>query len=52
VKGFIWMRHDHGRWKENFDPHLVGTWYQDSFYEATTWTYSFTFDKTFAVLSR
>ncbi len=40
VKGFIWMRHDDGRWKENFDPHLVGTWYQDNFYEATTWTYS------------
>ncbi|MEO6802247.1 MAG: GH92 family glycosyl hydrolase [Granulicella sp.] len=40
VKGFIWMRHDDGRWKEHFDPHLVGTWYGDSFYEATTWTYS------------
>jgi predicted alpha-1,2-mannosidase len=40
VKGFIWMKHDDGRWKENFDPHLVGTWYQDNFYEATTWTYS------------
>ena len=40
VKGFIWMRHDDGRWKENFDPHLVGTWYQDNFYEASTWTYS------------
>ena len=40
VKGFIWMRHDDGRWKENFNPHLVGTWYQDNFYEATTWTYS------------
>jgi len=40
VKGFIWMRHDDGRWKEDFDPHLVGTWYQDNFYEGTTWTYS------------
>jgi predicted alpha-1,2-mannosidase len=40
VKGFIWMRHADGRWKENFNPHLVGTWYQDNFYEATTWTYS------------
>jgi predicted alpha-1,2-mannosidase len=40
VKGFIWMRHDDGRWKENFDPNLVGTWYQDNFYEASTWTYS------------
>jgi predicted alpha-1,2-mannosidase len=40
VKGFIWIRHDDGRWKENFDPRLVGTWYQDNFYEATTWTYS------------
>jgi predicted alpha-1,2-mannosidase len=40
VKGFIWVRHDDGRWKENFNPYLVGTWYQDSFYEASTWTYS------------
>ena len=40
VKGFIWIRHDDGRWREKFDPHLVGTWYQDNFYEATTWTYS------------
>ncbi len=40
VRGFIWVRHDDGRWKENFNPHLVGTWYQDNFYEATTWTYS------------
>jgi predicted alpha-1,2-mannosidase len=40
VRGFIWIRHADGRWKENFDPHLVGTWYQDNFYEATTWTYS------------
>jgi len=40
VRGFIWMRHDDGRWKENFNPHLVGSWYQDNFYEATTWTYS------------
>lgn len=40
VKGFIWIRHDNGRWKENFNPHLGGTWYQDNFYEATTWTYS------------
>jgi predicted alpha-1,2-mannosidase len=40
VKGFVWIRHDDGRWKENFNPHLVGTWYQDNFYEATTWTYS------------
>lgn len=40
VKGFIWMRHDDGRWKEPFNPHLTGTWYQDSFYEASTWTYS------------
>ena len=40
VKGFIWMKHDDGRWKENFNPHLVGTWYQDNFYEASTWTYS------------
>ena len=34
------MKHDDGSWKENFDPHLVGTWYQDNFYEAGTWTYS------------
>ncbi|MEG9436279.1 GH92 family glycosyl hydrolase [Edaphobacter sp. HDX4] len=40
VRGFIWIRHADGKWKENFDPHLVGTWYQDNFYEATTWTYS------------
>ncbi len=40
VKGFIWMRHADGSWKANFNPHLVGTWYQDNFYEATTWTYS------------
>jgi predicted alpha-1,2-mannosidase len=40
VKGFIWIRHDDGRWKENFNPHLVGTWYGDNFYEASTWTYS------------
>jgi predicted alpha-1,2-mannosidase len=40
VKGFIWIRHEDGRWKENFNPHLVGTWYQDNFYEASTWTYS------------
>jgi predicted alpha-1,2-mannosidase len=40
VKGFIWIRHADGRWKENFNPHLVGTWYQDNFYEASTWTYS------------
>jgi len=40
IKGFIWMRHADGRWKENFNPHLGGTWNQDSFYEATTWTYS------------
>jgi predicted alpha-1,2-mannosidase len=40
VRGFIWLRHDDGRWKENFNPHLVGTWYQDNFYEGTTWTYS------------
>lgn len=40
VKGFIWIRHADGSWKENFNPHLVGTWYQDNFYEATTWTYS------------
>ena len=40
VKGFIWMRHDDGRWKENFNAYLVGTWYQDNFYEASTWTYS------------
>jgi predicted alpha-1,2-mannosidase len=40
VKGFIWIRHDDGRWKEDFNPHLVGTWFQDNFYEATTWTYS------------
>ena len=40
VRGFIWVRHDDGRWKEKFDPRLVGTWYQDNFYEATTWTYS------------
>jgi predicted alpha-1,2-mannosidase len=40
VKGFVWMRHADGKWKENFDPHLVGTWYQDNFYEASTWTYS------------
>ncbi len=26
--------------KQNFDPRLVGTWYQDNFYEASTWTYS------------
>jgi predicted alpha-1,2-mannosidase len=40
IKGFIWMRHSNGRWKEDFNPHLVGTWYQDNFYEASTWTYS------------
>jgi predicted alpha-1,2-mannosidase len=40
VRGFIWVRHNDGRWKENFNPHLVGTWYQDNFYEGTTWTYS------------
>lgn len=40
IKGFIWMRHADGRWKENFDPRLVGTWYTDNFYEASTWTYS------------
>jgi predicted alpha-1,2-mannosidase len=40
VTGFIWIRHDDGRWKDNFDPHLSGTWYGDSFYEGTTWTYS------------
>jgi predicted alpha-1,2-mannosidase len=40
VKGFIWPRHDDGRWKANFNPHLTGTWYQDNFYEASTWTYS------------
>ena len=40
VKGFIWIRHDDGRWKDNFDPHLSGTWCGDSFYEGTTWTYS------------
>jgi predicted alpha-1,2-mannosidase len=40
LRGFIWVRHDDGRWKENFNPHLVGTWYEDNFYEATTWAYS------------
>ena len=40
VRGFIWVRHDDGRWKKNFNPRLGGTWYQDNFYEATTWTYS------------
>ncbi len=40
IHGFIWMKHDDGRWKENFDPRLVGTWYTDNFYEASTWTYS------------
>jgi len=40
IRGFIWMKHADGRWKENFDPHLVGTWYTDNFYEASTWTYS------------
>jgi len=40
VKGFIWIRHADGRWKANFNPRLVGTWYQDNFYEASTWTYS------------
>jgi predicted alpha-1,2-mannosidase len=40
IKGFIWMKHDDGRWKENFNPRLVGTWYTDNFYEASTWTYS------------
>ena len=40
IKGFIWMKHDDGSWKEPFDPRLVGTWYQDNFYEAGTWTYS------------
>jgi putative alpha-1,2-mannosidase len=34
------MKHDNGSWKEPFDPRLVGTWYQDNFYEAGTWTYS------------
>ncbi|WP_263408115.1 GH92 family glycosyl hydrolase [Terriglobus tenax] len=41
IKGFIWMKHADGRWKENFNPRLVGTWYTDNFYEASTWTYSF-----------
>jgi predicted alpha-1,2-mannosidase len=40
ITGFIWMKHDDGTWKEPFNPHLVGTWYQDNFYEAGTWTYS------------
>jgi predicted alpha-1,2-mannosidase len=40
VKGFVWMKHDDGSWREPFNPHLVGTWYQDNFYEAGTWTYS------------
>jgi len=40
VRGFIWIRHDDGRWKEKFNPYLAGTWYQDNFYEASTWTYS------------
>ncbi|HMF62512.1 MAG TPA: GH92 family glycosyl hydrolase [Edaphobacter sp.] len=40
IKGFIWMKHDDGSWKEPFNPRLVGTWYQDNFYEAGTWTYS------------
>jgi predicted alpha-1,2-mannosidase len=40
IRGFIWMKHDDERWKENFDPRLVGTWYTDNFYEASTWTYS------------
>lgn len=40
VKGFIWVRHADGRWKENFNPRLTGTWYQDNFYEASAWTYS------------
>lgn len=40
IKGFIWMKHDDGSWMEPFDPRLVGTWYQDNFYEAGTWTYS------------
>lgn len=40
ITGFIWMKHDDGSWKEPFDPRLVGTWYQDNFYEAGTWTYS------------
>ena len=40
IRGFIWMKHADGRWKENFNPRLVGTWYTDNFYEASTWTYS------------
>lgn len=40
IKGFIWIKHDDGSWKQPFDPRLVGTWYQDNFYEAGTWTYS------------
>ncbi|WP_263416518.1 GH92 family glycosyl hydrolase [Terriglobus albidus] len=40
IKGFIWMKHADGSWKEHFDPRLVGTWYTDNFYEASTWTYS------------
>ena len=40
ISGFIWMKHADGTWKEPFDPRLVGTWYQDNFYEAGTWTYS------------
>jgi len=40
ITGFIWMKHDDGSWKEPFNPRLVGTWYQDNFYEASTWTYS------------
>jgi predicted alpha-1,2-mannosidase len=38
--GFIWPRHSDGRWKENFDPKLQGTWGGDNFYEGDTWTYS------------
>jgi predicted alpha-1,2-mannosidase len=40
ITGFIWMKHDDGSWKEPFSSRLVGTWYQDNFYEAGTWTYS------------
>ncbi|MGO4213220.1 GH92 family glycosyl hydrolase [Terriglobus sp. YAF25] len=40
IKGFIWMKHADGSWKAQFNPRLVGTWYTDNFYEASTWTYS------------
>ncbi|MBS1814872.1 MAG: GH92 family glycosyl hydrolase [Acidobacteria bacterium] len=40
VKGFVWLKHKEGSWKQPFDPKLNGTWNQDNYYEGNTWTYS------------